>query len=124
VVGLIEAAIWSCVYIDIAPLFGLVLWLAGKPGTGTAYVTAWLVEKSVSDPNDHVGSNSIRSSRLSLAADAWSPPSCGPLRRIANLTPSEIRNDGRRHHSLAALPVHRGHHGGGSIPLGNPSSTR
>jgi tellurite resistance protein TerC len=50
-VGLVEAAIWSGVYIGVALLFGLVLWLAGKPGTGTAYVTGWLVEKSLSVAN-------------------------------------------------------------------------
>ncbi len=50
-VGLVEAAIWSGVYIGIALLFGLLLGFAAAPGTGTTYVTGWLVEKSLSVDN-------------------------------------------------------------------------
>lgn len=50
-VGLVEAGIWSGAYIGIALLFGLLLGYAAEPGTGTAYVTGWLVEKSLSVDN-------------------------------------------------------------------------
>ena len=50
-VGLVEAAVWSVTYIGIALLFGLALWLVVDAETGTAYLTGWLVEKSLSVDN-------------------------------------------------------------------------
>jgi TerC family integral membrane protein len=50
-VGLVEATVWSVIYIGIALLFGLVLWLGADSRTGTEYLTGWLVEKSLSVDN-------------------------------------------------------------------------
>ncbi len=50
-VGLGEATMWSIVYIGIALLFGVVLWLVAGEETGTGYLAGWLVEKSLSVDN-------------------------------------------------------------------------
>jgi tellurite resistance protein TerC len=50
-VGLGEAATWSILYIGVALLFGLVLWLVVGEDTGTSYLAGWLVEKSLSVDN-------------------------------------------------------------------------
>jgi tellurite resistance protein TerC len=50
-VGLVEATVWSVVYVGIALLFGLLLWLATDPETGAEYLSGWVVEKSLSVDN-------------------------------------------------------------------------
>jgi tellurite resistance protein TerC len=51
VVGLAEAAWWSALYIGVALLFAVALWLADDLDTATGYLTGWLVEKSLSVDN-------------------------------------------------------------------------
>ncbi|NAZ74399.1 TerC/Alx family metal homeostasis membrane protein [Kineococcus sp. T13] len=51
VIGFREAAIWSSVWVAIALVFGgIVFWVYGAEA-GTAYTTAWLLEKSLSVDN-------------------------------------------------------------------------
>jgi tellurite resistance protein TerC len=51
VIGFREAAIWSAVWVGIALLFGLVVFLTLGVTPGVEYTTAWLLEKSLSVDN-------------------------------------------------------------------------
>ncbi|MEU9731687.1 TerC family protein [Streptomyces sp. NPDC048002] len=51
VIGFREAAAWSCVWVGLAIVFGLVVFLVVGTTAGVEYTTAWLLEKSLSVDN-------------------------------------------------------------------------
>ncbi|GAA1578365.1 TerC family protein [Actinomadura kijaniata] len=50
-VGLREATFWSVLYVGIALLFGVALWVVVGGQAGTEYFAGWVVEKSLSVDN-------------------------------------------------------------------------
>ncbi|MGP3956665.1 TerC/Alx family metal homeostasis membrane protein [Nonomuraea sp. 3N208] len=46
-----EAAIWSALYIGIALVFGVGVWIFGGPGPGTEYFAGYITEKALSVDN-------------------------------------------------------------------------
>ena len=50
-IGFREAAIWSAVWVGIALVFGVIVFVAYGVVAGTQYTTAWLLEKSLSVDN-------------------------------------------------------------------------
>lgn len=51
VISFKEAGIWSAVWVAIALIFGVIIFIAYGAEAGTAYTTAWLLEKSLSVDN-------------------------------------------------------------------------
>ena len=50
-VSMREAAAWSAVWVTLALLFGLFIWVEHGPDPALDYLTAWIVEKSLSVDN-------------------------------------------------------------------------
>src|SRR5215204_2470951 len=46
-----EAAVWSSIYVGIAILFGLGVWILGGPSMGTEYFAGYVTEKALSVDN-------------------------------------------------------------------------
>ncbi|WP_171114792.1 MULTISPECIES: TerC family protein [Streptomyces] len=51
VIGFKEAAVWSAVWVGLAVVFGVVVFLVVGTNAGVEYTTAWLLEKSLSVDN-------------------------------------------------------------------------
>jgi tellurite resistance protein TerC len=51
IVGLREAAVWSCVWVGLALVFNAGLWFYGGPKVGLEFLTGYLIEKSLSVDN-------------------------------------------------------------------------
>ncbi|TLQ42055.1 TerC family protein [Streptomyces marianii] len=51
VIGVQEAAVWSSIWVGLAIVFGVVVYLVVGTTAGVEYTTAWLLEKSLSADN-------------------------------------------------------------------------